>query len=692
MFGTVLSATAAFLLLMLSGYSMLKRRGATDVAFCLATLLLAAVEVTDQLLLNGSYDTVLLKKTALFLESLLPVVFLVFSVTYSRQKSAESISVLWGCLMAAALLFPTVVVLFPLDDFFYSPDLQTEKILFLGKVGYWFYIGMMVYCVIALVNIESTFTSSSGKDRWKMKYEVTGISAVLAVLIFYFSQGLLYRTINMNLIPVRSGVLIIATFLIGYSRFFRGNDVKVVVSRYVLYRSLTLLLIGLYLLILGLIGEGMRYFDVSFSKDLTIFIAFASGIAMLLILLSEQLRRRVKVFINKHFYAHKHDYKTEWLKFTQRLSACRTLTDVQNVILNTYKETFGLEGASLYLLDKERSRYILVATQEMPDTIAELKASKELISYFTEHSRVFNPLDNEYIPNAEEALFVHHTGARLIVPLTGNGKVEGIVVFGKQLAKEEFIYEDYDLMKTLAKQAALSIINFRLSEELAETREVAAVARISSFVIHDLKNLAYTLSLLLENAEDYIGEPEFQTDMLDTIRNAITKMKGLIQKLKTIPEKHTLNTEFADISLLARDVMKEIEKINSDVEFVYKGSSTVSMIDVEEVRKVILNLILNALDATNGKGVIKVEAGYNGDTTYVSVEDSGCGIEEDFIKNHLFKPFRTTKKKGLGIGLYQCKQIVEAHGGRIEVSSEVGKGSVFTVYLPAERVPVHTVQ
>jgi signal transduction histidine kinase len=106
------------------------------------------------------------------------------------------------------------------------------------------------------------------------------------------------------------------------------------------------------------------------------------------------------------------------------------------------------------------------------------------------------------------------------------------------------------------------------------------------------------------------------------------------------------------------------------------------MVDEEEVRKVILNLLLNAYDATAGRGIIEVETGYNGGMARIRVSDNGCGMSEGYVQNDLFKPFRTTKEKGLGIGLYQCKQIVEAHGGKIEVQSRVDEGTAFTVCLP----------
>jgi putative PEP-CTERM system histidine kinase len=287
------------------------------------------------------------------------------------------------------------------------------------------------------------------------------------------------------------------------------------------------------------------------------------------------------------------------------------------------------------------------------------------------------------MPTEDENAFVQKTGTRVLVPLMVKERVEGIVVLGEQLVREKFIYEDYDLMKTLARQAGLSIVNFRLLEELAEAREMAAIARVSSFVMHDLKNLTTNLSLLLDNAKDYMDDPEFRNDMIKTIRNTLIRMKDLIQKLKGVQEKQALNLKPTDLNTVILETVDEISKTRHGVNIVYQGVSAISSVDVEEIRKVILNLILNAIDAAGEKGLVRVEGGANGRSVYIRVSDDGCGMPAEFINNHLFKPFRTTKKSGLGIGLYQCKQIVEAHNGRIEVQSTADRGSVFTVYLPS---------
>ncbi len=684
MFEIIISLVSAGLLLILSIYTLLKQRNITGVMFSLSVILLAAIEIIDQASIHMEYDPIALKKIVLHLESFLPAILLFYSLTYARQISDKAISALWWGFLAVSVIFPLSTFFLSADSFFYSPDLQIEQMIFLGNAGYWFYMGLMVYCIMALMNVEATYSAASVSEKWRIKFEVIGFGSILAVLIFYFSQGLLYRSINMNLVPVKSGVFILAAVLIGYARIFRGDGVRIAVSQYILYRSLTLLTVGLYLLILGLIGEGLRYFGISFSRDLTIFTAFATGIGMIIVLLSGRARRKAVVFIRKHFFAQKHEYRDEWLKFTGRLSSCKTVGAVYNAILTTYRETFGLKGGSLYLIDKGTKAYKPVLSQNMPGGEHALTISAPMHSYLVNRERVLNTLDGEYRPEQEDAALIRESGAKLIVPLISNNELDGFLVLGEQLSPEKLIYEDYDLMKTLAQQATLAILNFRLLEELGETREIAAVAKISAFVIHDLKNLATSLSLVLENAKSHIGNAEFQNDMLETLGSTVDKMKGLMQRLKTVPEKKRLECEVTDLGIIAKSALQEVNGVRGDTNIVYRGSSVISRIDREEMKNVIVNMILNALDATKRKGAIEVETGMEKGVCYISVKDDGCGMEREFIENHLFKPFRTTKKKGLGIGLYQCRQIVTAHGGRIEVESSPGKGAVFTVYLPAE--------
>jgi putative PEP-CTERM system histidine kinase len=683
MFELILSSITALLLLAVGLYAVAKKPSAANAAIFVTLALLAGIEFLDQLSLQPFIGPATVRDISLWLEALLPLSFLLLSLFYGRSRPFESRSKVLLALASCLALFPPAVKFYAGSDLFYSPDFPGEPILFLESAGYWFYLGTMSSLVVSLASVEATLTATRGTDRYRMKFEVFGIMSLMAVLIFYYSQGLLYRTIDMSLVPVRSGVLIIAALLIGYSRMFRGTDARVAVSQHVLYRSIALLVVGVYLLALGLIGEGMRYFGVTFGRDLGIVLAFAGGVILLVVLSSEKLRTRTKAYVRRHFYASKHDYREEWIRLTDRLSSCATLADVQEAVLTAYWETFGLAGASLYLLSRDGERYVRTLEHAMPGAPEELRMSADLQQYFLERERVMNLIDGEHrLPETEQAI-LRKAGAWLIVPLISNRDIIGLVVLREQFVHEKLIYDDYDLMKVLARQAAQSITNLRLSEELMETREVAAVARISSFVIHDLKNLTTGLSLVVDNAQEHIGNPEFQQDAIRTIRNTLTKMKALMQRLRSIPEKSALAAGVEDIDRLSRETVTELTAQRPDAKITYEGSPAFSRVDGEEIRKVIVNIVQNALEACGQQGAVSVTARRENGGACIRVSDRGCGMTEDFVKDHLFKPFRTTKEKGLGIGLYQCKQIVEAHGGTIEVKSEAGKGTEFAVFLPA---------
>jgi putative PEP-CTERM system histidine kinase len=663
-------------------YAMVKQRTAVNAVLLTTVLLLAGMVIFDQLSLQSSDIFETFKQIALYLEALLPGSVLVLAFIYGRSRSFDTLSQMQIGLMATLVLLPLAIVLLVGSDLYYSPDFQNERVLFLGSAGYWYYIGIMVALIISLASVEVTLAATHGIARNRMKFEAIGIMSLFAVLIFYYSQGLLYRTINMNLTPIRSSVFIFAALLIGYSHAFRGSGTRVSISRHILYRSITLLVVGVYLLGLGLVGEGMRYFGVTFGRDLTVILVFAGAILLLSILLSEKVQRRTKVYINKHFYAgNKHDYREEWIKLTSRFSLCATLSDVQDAILTVFVETFGVAGASLYLQSRDERRFFRVSELAMPKSPAEISISEELNDYFAQRERVLNLNDGEFPLSEAEQMTFSQAGAWLVIPLISNNKIIGFAIFREQIVPEKLIYDDFDLMKVLARQAAQAITNLKLSEEVMEMRAMAAVSRISTFVIHDLKNLTTSLSIVVENAEEHIGNPDFQHDAITTISNTLAKMKSLMQRLKSIPEKITINAEVENIDHLSREVVAEFVKLRPK-RVIYSGEAAFSRVDGEEIKKIIVNLVQNALDASNEKGTVLVETRKESNCVCIRISDNGSGMTEDFMKNQLFRPFRTTKGAGLGIGLYQSRQIVEAHDGKIEVKSDIGKGTVFTVCLP----------
>lgn len=681
MFQTILSIIALLVSTAYSFYLFYKReRYIYSFVMFMAIMSVCALELFDLLAILEPENVLFWKKFSLFAEACLPISWFLFSLISCRQYKLQSIPITQRLLIVLSCCLPVVALALPLNSFFYSPDFNSERILFLGNTGFIFYITILVYLVVALINLEVTLANASLGSRWKIKFEILGAGSLLTFLIIYYSQGLLYRSINMNLVPVRSFALILAVAMMAYSRFFRGNGVKVSISQQVAYKSVVLLVVGLYLVGLGLMGEGMKHFGDSFQRSIIIAFALLVGIGLLILLLSETVKRKIRVYLHKNFYQNKYDYRTQWLQFTDRLSSSKSGDELLQSILSGYADTFGMGCGSLFLYNNEVGAFHAVTTLGMESVTAEFKRTDALISFMASKEWVVNLREGISELEVQQLELFTRNDVVFVIPLFFSDVLDGFIMLGRPINRDEvYNYEDHDLMKTLARQASSAILNLRLSEQLLQSREMEALGKISAFVIHDLKNLVYTISLVVDNAKDYLSDPEFQQDMIESLGNTVAKMKTLISRLKNLPEKHSLKREPADLLQL----VLETTKLIAGAEFSVVGSTVIALVDRDELQKVALNLFLNAVEANDRRDVVTVEVGEK-DLAFIRVTDKGCGISPDFMREYLFSPFKTTKKKGLGIGLYQCKQIVESHSGRIEVSSEVGRGTVFTVWLPKE--------
>jgi putative PEP-CTERM system histidine kinase len=672
---TAISLSLGYFLYLFVG----KRRNTLPLSLLSVILSAAALELFDLLAFLKPEELFFWKKYSLAAESLLPLIWLWFSLSYARQNEFRSIPLWQRLFLAVSPLFVVSVIFLPVTSFFYSPDFTSERLLFLGNGGYYFYLLLLIYLIVPLINLEMTLTSATHSARWKIKFELLGAGVLLAVLIFYYSHALLFRTINMNLVPARSVLLIIAVAMMAYSRLIRGNGVRVYVSQQIMYKSVVLLAVGVYLMGLGLMGEGMKYFSDGIQRALVIAAAFAAGLGLIVTLLSETVRRKIRVFVQKNFYRNKYDYRTQWLQFTDRLSSSRTGEDLLHSIVVGFCDTFGMGTGALFLLDQENEIYRQAAEISIDPNSLSIHEKDAVVGYIAGNGWTDDPpLTAPDMGDENQKEYFSENDITFTIPLFMGDRMGGFIALGRPLNRNEtYNCEDFDLMRTLARQASSALLNLTLSEQLTISRELAAIGRVSTFVMHDLKNLVSALSLMLENAREYMEEPEFQKDLLESLDSTVSKMNNLISRLKHLPEKLSLQLAPVDLLQLARETVTIVKKGDLQV----SGEPVIAEVDREEIQKVALNLMLNAIEASEVGNPVTVEVGM-AESPYLRVKDQGSGIPEDFLRNSLFVPFKSTKKRGLGIGLYQCKKIVEAHGGKIDVISQVDRGSEFTVWLP----------
>jgi hypothetical protein len=676
-----LAITAAFLAILTALYLLFaSRRASGFVCIALGFATCGVLAIFDFLCLYYPRDLYLWKTGTLVAEALLPV-FFGWSAALSGCKFRD-LSVASRILLAGLLLLIIPALVFAPQQLMVNPDFGEEQILFLTRNGYFFYLALLLLLTISLVLQERSFARLQRLERWHLKFEFLGIVTILAVQILYYSQGLLYRSLDMGLVSVRSLALLVGILLLSYSRFRRGYPAQLSLSHEVAFRSTAILVIGIYLLGLGLVGEGMRYLGADFHRTLFIVLAMLGGIGLTILVLSEQLRRKATVLLHKHFFRQKYDYRAHWLEFTRRLGQAREPAHQHKMILEFYCQTFGLRGGTLYLSRDEQGDYLPVASYEKPLPSRAVERRGLLGEFLQSNKWVFNREDR----GTAEILATHpdlftEQQAHFVIPLFFNEQLESMVVLGAPINKGESItYEDYDLMKALASQAASLLQGDRLVQQLTTSREMAAIGKVTAFVMHDLKNAVSNLALVVDNAKEYMDNPDFQKDMLETLDKSVERMRDLIGRLKNFEEHQQLHCEPLDLLQLVASVTDDFPAGTVSLE----GEPVYATVDRGEIFRVVVNLVLNALDATDGNGPVQLKVG-GGAMASIQCIDEGAGMSQEFIQERLFRPFETTKKKGFGIGLYQCQQVVAAHGGRIEVMSEVGRGTEFRVLLPLHK-------
>jgi putative PEP-CTERM system histidine kinase len=418
-------------------------------------------------------------------------------------------------------------------------------------------------------------------------------------------------------------------------------------------------------------------------------------VLLTVILLSDRVRLHTKRFISRHFQRPLYDYRTVWRTFTEATARRVEQDDLCKQLVKLVSEIFQALSVSIWLVDERKEKLVFAASTSVSQEQAENLTldpsdAAEVITAFTAHP---DPID---IDSSNElwaaALRRSHPyefrkgGNRVCVPMLASGELLGILVLGDRVGGVPFSIQDFDLLRSASDQAAANLLNIQLSHRLSQAKQLEAFQAMSAFFVHDLKNTASTLSLMLQNLPVHYQDPKFREDALRGVSKTVDHINDLISRLTVL--RHDLEVRAADCDLnqLITDILKGQES-SSGMELVKEFQPIPRIrVDPAQIQKVVTNLLLNAREALNRDGKIRISTKQRDTWAVLTVADNGCGMSPEFISRSLFRPFSTTKKKGIGIGMFHCKMIVEAHHGRIEVESELGKGTAFHVLLPLQSI------
>jgi putative PEP-CTERM system histidine kinase len=628
-------------------------------------------------------------------KSFLPGIWLCFSLTYSRGNSRE-FPARSRFLVVAAFLIPVAVSLLFRDQL--APIFPRNE----SGANWWISSHaaakalnglLLMAAVLVLVNLERTFRSAVGTIQWRIKFLILGLGIVFGARIYTLSQALLFSGEFLPLNDIDTVALLIgdALMVVAFVRSGFG-EIDVYPSHAVLRTSLTVLLVGAYLFIVGGLAQVVARTGGSATFQFQAFVVLLGFALLAVLLLSNRIRQNIWRFVSRHFKRPQYDFRQIWTRFTQCTSSVLDQPGLCTAAVKLIAEPFNVLSVTIWLFD-DQDRLVFAASTSRSEGEANGKIAN-LANFgpaLTKIRGLSKPFDlekakGEYADSLRQigSCQFRTGGNRVCAPLWTGDRCIGVAILADRVGGVPYTIEELDLLKCMADQTAVSLLNLRLTEKIMRGKELEAFQAMSAFFVHDLKNAASTLSLTLQNLPVHFDDPAFRQDALRGISETANRINQLVSRVGALRPLEPKLVE-VDLNLLVTDALKVLNG-SPGLNIVKKFHLQPKLqVDRAQFGSVITNLLLNARDAIRPGGEVRVETGQSDGWAILSVADDGCGMSPAFLKSSLFRPFQTTKKKGLGIGMFQSKMIVEAHRGKIQVDSEPGAGTTIRVMLPLGR-------
>jgi putative PEP-CTERM system histidine kinase len=675
--------------------ALVRKRSIQRWCFFVGMLLLAIETALGGASVANGYDlqhSARLRALALTAKSLIPAAWLTFSLIYARGNSREFVHQ-WRFAIALILLVPAGLAIAFFPALLRIPPAATagfEWWFAYGPAARALNIAVLLGIVLTLMNVESTFRASVGMMRWRIKFMTLGIAVIFGARIYTRTQALLYSGENFDMLAVETGSLIVGCILMAIALLRDGLAVTDTYPTTSVFKtSVTLILVGGYLFVVGVLSQLITFLGGAGNLPAQAFLILLGVAAVATLLMSDRLRQDVHRFVSRHFRRPLHDFRRIWTRFSHQLSSELTPSRYCATAAKLISETFESLAVTIWLVDEKKGRFVQGGTTS-PVELGALRNSNILpISLLEKLREKHAPFDldmvaEEWAGSVRERHPTQFTrgGSRICVPLAAGERGMGFAVLADRVNGTPYSAEEMDLLQCIGDQISAGLLNLQLNEDLMAAKELEAFQTMSAFFVHDLKNAASTLNLMLQNLPRHFDNPEFREDALRGIGKTVARINNMIHRLGVFRGKLDLKCSSTDLNALVNRATEAFEA-NPSIELLKNLEPLpLLLLDGEQIQMVITNLLLNARDAADGKARISIKTARNGNSAVLSVEDDGVGMTPEFIAESLFRPFHSSKNNGLGIGLFQSKVVVERHRGAIQVESSPGKGSVFRVTLP----------
>lgn len=573
-----------------------------------------------------------------------------------------------------------------------------QALIVLGTMGKVYLMYLVVVMVAVLMNLERMLRTAPASGQRRLRPMFLAFLVGILTMLLVVSGGLLYGGLRVawlvaSAVPLFGAGAVTALALARR----RLSDMNVPLARPVIYySSVSLTLAGAFLLSMAVLSKVLPVLTPEWKRIVSLGFYLLVGGGGLLLTLSPRINRSIKRFIDRNFYANRYDYRREWERVSGAIVPTARPEDVCRQVESLVSGVFEAGRVAIYLRGgrsgpfRRMSGPAAMSTQIAEDNplVRELERMRQPV--------VFRELaqDLDLIPVAvENRPDITTLEAAVCAPLYAGEMLVGLLWLSEKRSDEEYSYEDVEFLGAMARQLGAALWFAHLAEQLAETRQLESLHRLSSFVLHDIKNQVSGLSLVVENARKHLSDPAFQHDAMAVVERTVGNLKELMAHVANVGRAADIRPEPTPVAALVEEAASAsglAGRADGGVTLraACRGPETVE-IDRRQMVRVLTNLLTNAREALDGPGEIELMAettaigdGGGHSRLVIAVRDTGRGMSEEFVRQSLFRPFSTTKPAGLGVGLAQSKSIVEAHGGTIEVESQPGKGTTFRITLP----------
>jgi putative PEP-CTERM system histidine kinase len=560
---------------------------------------------------------------------------------------------------------------------------------YLFALAPWFALSL---AIISLVSVEQLYRYATVNDRY-IKLLSMNLGAMFIYDVYLFTHGLIFQVIDPLLWQSRAAVFIATSLFLAIGGLVplpqSQKTTNFNISRPIAFYTTSLIGVGVLITALSLGGYYVRLYGGNWGTVLYSFILVTAVLLIGAVFVSNRLRSRLSVLINKHLFRHKYDYRAEWLRIINYLAQPTENSQAAQRAFFAVASTTNAPGGAIWILKQGFYEPVyqinlsrMVDLQDEPSDSLFCRALIEL-------EWVYFPVaeDNQALGQNNHLLPYwarNFPNLWLIFPLIVGEELIGFMALTKPQDDATVTWEDLDLLKTIGRQLASYLKRHQQAEQIAEGKQFDTYNKLVAFIIHDLNNLIAQQALMVKNAEKHKDNPAFVEDAIQTISHSVDRMNNLLKKLRRDESDLVKRLNMTEV---VEQAISECRRNNLQL------NSTVAQghysINADQVRLVmtITNFIKNAQDATAAGGLVHVTLSYQNSRAIIVIEDNGAGMDWDFVHNRLFKPFETTKSgKGMGIGVYLSREYISELNGTLNVVSAPNEGTTITISLPLNKL------